>query len=367
MAASQLSLMRTAAAAAIALLAVGAAHAESGTEIGDARTIVSIVKADFDKEERELTIGDVVRQDEVIEVSDDGRGEFRLNDDTKLALGPGARMVLDKFVYDSDKKAGSIVLDLTKGAFRFITGIAAKPTYLIRTPNASITVRGTIFDAFVLPDDSAWLLLHEGAIEVTSAKNECHVLDRPGQLIQIDGSGTVSKPVNWRDMPDRDAADFDVAFPFVGEAPQIEPMPTTTRDGVVDASFPEAEAKPCTNTAKPKTQKADSDKPTPRRRRSVRLRTMTMSRRARSLGASPSMSHRKKTTAAAAHAGWTSSFAEAAIGRAAMAAVGATAAAEATSRISDARRRRLTLHVATSFPRAPWRGRGEPSSAAPTA
>ncbi len=99
-------------------------HAESGAEIGDARTIVSIVKADFDKQERELTIGDVVRQDEVIEVSNDGKGEFRLNDDTKLALGPGARMVLDKFVYDSDKKAGTIVLDLTKGAFRFITGVA---------------------------------------------------------------------------------------------------------------------------------------------------------------------------------------------------------------------------------------------------
>ena len=219
-------------AAGLAVLSPLTAAAETGTEIGDARTIVSIVKADFDKEERELTIGDVVRQDEVIEVSNDGRGEFRLNDDTKLALGPGARMVLDKFVYDSDKKTGSIILDLTKGAFRFITGVASKPTYLIRTPNASITVRGTIFDMYVLPDDSAWLLLHEGAVEVTSTKNVCHVLDRPGQLIQVDSGGTVSKPINWKDMPDRDAADFDVAFPFVAETPQIEPVPTTTRDAV---------------------------------------------------------------------------------------------------------------------------------------
>src|SRR6185436_7505901 len=244
--------------AALPLVALSA-HAESGAEIGDARTIVSIVKADFDKQERELTIGDVVRQDEVIEVSNDGKGEFRLNDDTKLALGPGSRMVLDKFVYDSDKKAGSIVLDLTKGAFRFITGVASKPTYQIRTPNASITVRGTIFDAFVLPDDSAWLLLHEGGIEVTSAKNVCHVLDRPGQLISIDETGTVSKPVNWKDMPGRDAADFDVAFPFVGTTPQIEPLPTTTRNGVIEAAFPEAAPKACANTEKPKIQKADDN------------------------------------------------------------------------------------------------------------
>lgn len=244
-----------------ALLAPVAARAESGEEIGDARTIISLVKADFAKEERELVVGDFVRQDEVIEVSNDGRGEFRLNDDTKLALGPGARMVLDKFVYDSDKKSGSIILDMTKGAFRFITGVASKKTYEIRTPNASITVRGTIFDVYVLPDLSSWLLLHEGAIEVMSQKKVCRVLDRPGQLIRIDSDANVSKPLNWKDMPGRDAADFDVAFPFVAAAPQIEPLPPTSRTGVVEASFPPAEDKKCLNTnSKPKkTIKADED------------------------------------------------------------------------------------------------------------
>ena len=98
--------------AAMVLLTAGlpfatfSARAASGDSIGDARTIVSVVKADFEKQERDLSVGDSVRQNEVIEVSADGKGEFRLNDDTKLALGPGSRLVLDKFVYDSDKKAG---------------------------------------------------------------------------------------------------------------------------------------------------------------------------------------------------------------------------------------------------------------------
>jgi len=257
--------------AALPLVALSV-HAESGAEIGDARTIVSIVKADFDKQERELTIGDVVRQDEVIEVSNDGKGEFRLNDDTKLALGPGARMVLDKFVYDSDKKAGTIVLDLTKGAFRFITGVATKPTYLIRTPNASITVRGTIFDSYILPDNSAWFLLHDGGIEVTAAKNVCHVLDRPGQLIRVTSDGTVGAPVNWRDMPDRDATSFDTAFPFVSNTPQIEPVPSMTRDDIEQASLPDAEPKKCSNPGLPKTQKADDsdDKPKKKKKREAK-------------------------------------------------------------------------------------------------
>ena len=93
-------LMRISATAALAmaglLLATFSALAASGDNIGDARTIVSVVKADFEKQERDLSVGDNVRQNEVIEVSADGKGEFRLNDDTKLALGPGSRLVLDK-------------------------------------------------------------------------------------------------------------------------------------------------------------------------------------------------------------------------------------------------------------------------------
>jgi hypothetical protein len=271
MAAQSLHLLRALVVGAM-LLAPSVVYAGSGADIGDARTIVSLVKADFDKQERELEVGDIVRQDEVIEVSQDGRGEFRLNDDTKLALGPGARMVLDKFVYDSDKKTGSIILDLTTGAFRFITGVASKKSYEIRTPNASITVRGTIFDVYVLPDKSSWLLLHEGAIEVSAPKSGCRVLDRPGQLIRVDSDANVSRPTNWNDLPGRDAADFDVAFPFVANAPEIEPLPAVSRDGIIGAAFPPEEDKKCINgsKSKPKTIKADDSKPTKKKRQAAK-------------------------------------------------------------------------------------------------
>ncbi len=243
------------------------AQAASGDPIGDARTIVSVVKANFEKQERDLSVGDNVRQNEVIEVSGDGRGEFRLNDDTKLALGPGSRLVLDKFVYDSDKKAGSIVLDLTRGAFRFITGVASKPTYLIRTPNASITVRGTIFDLFILPDTTVWLLLHQGAIEVTSAKSVCHVLDQPGQFLRVTSNGSVGVPVNWKSLPGHEDVPFDTAFPFVANAPQIDPVPVMERAVIVDGTFPDVPLKACSNPGAPKIQKADDDSPKPKKRK----------------------------------------------------------------------------------------------------
>jgi hypothetical protein len=222
-------------------------YAASGDRIGDALVITNIVMADYAKEERRLARGDNVRQDEIIEVNTDAQGEFKLDDDTKLALGPGSRLVLDKFVYDSDKKTGSIVMEMAKGAFRFITGVAAKPTYVINTPNASITVRGTIFDTYILPDKSVWVLLHEGAIEATGKRNVCRVLDRPGQMMHIAADGTVTGPFNWTKMPDNTSIAFDTAFPFVINSPTIDPSPLLTRTQILEANLADEPEQKCLN------------------------------------------------------------------------------------------------------------------------
>jgi hypothetical protein len=258
---------------AVAALHMSVANAKSGDRIGDAVAIVNTVKAD----DRKLAVGDDVRQDETIEVSVDSQGELKLEDNTKLALAAGARLVLDKFVYDSDKKSGSVVVNLAKGAFRFITGVASKPTYIIHTPNASITVRGTIFDLFILPDQNVWLLLHEGGVEVTGAKNVCHVLDQPGQLMRISSTGRVSPPVNWSKLTGNADVPFDTAFPFVKKAPQIDPTPLLTRAQIIDAAFPDVPEKPCLNPVPGtpiKIRKADDgddgDKPKPKKRKVVK-------------------------------------------------------------------------------------------------
>ena len=250
------------------------AHAASGERIGDAVVITNIVMADYAEKQRKLARGDDVRQDEIIEVNTDAQGEFKLDDDTKLALGPGSRLVLDKFVYDSDKKTGSIILNVAKGAFRFITGVAAKPTYVINTPNASITVRGTIFDSYILPDKSVWVLLHEGALEATGKKNVCRVLDRPGQMMHIASDGAVTGPFNWSKLPDGNAVAFDTAFPFVINTPSIDPNPLLTRAQIIEASLPDAPAKDCINPHSPieiqkpvKTRKADTPRKEPKKQK----------------------------------------------------------------------------------------------------
>jgi hypothetical protein len=222
---------------ALLLSASGAAAAQQ--PVGSALVVVNLVTAEFNRDTRTLQKGDRVHQDETIEVGLDGSSELQLDDDTKLALGAGSHLTLDKFVYDPAKSKGSIVLDLVKGTFRFMTGVAEKPTYVIKTPAAAITVRGTIFDVFVQDDGMSWLLLHEGAVQVCNEQGQkCRDLDEPGKLIRITGDGDVGSPVKWASLPGKDKVPFDTAFPFVANAPGIDPNPILTRDVIILGNLP---------------------------------------------------------------------------------------------------------------------------------
>jgi hypothetical protein len=208
------------------------AIAAPGEDIGAAVRIVNIVTAEYETDQRRLAQGDNVRQDELIEVGADGTGEIRLRDNTQLALGPGSRLLLDEFVYKPDISGGAIVLNLVKGSFRFITGIAAKPAYVIRTPSASITVRGTIFDVYVQTSGMSWLLLIEGAIEVCNERGDCGLHDEPGKLIRITPDGDVGNPVKWASLQ-KDGQPFEAAFPFVVRPPSFEADPVFTPEDIV--------------------------------------------------------------------------------------------------------------------------------------
>ena len=173
------------------------ATAAPGDPIGSAVLVVNQVTAELSRDVRTLQMGDRVRHSELIEAGSDARTELQLDDQTKLALGPGSRLMLDKFVYDPDKDGGSIFLNLAKGTFRFLTGVAVKPAYTIRTPVAAITVRGTIFDLHVMPSGETWLLLSDGGVQVCNTRGKCRVVDQPGRIIRISDDGEVGAPGCW--------------------------------------------------------------------------------------------------------------------------------------------------------------------------
>lgn len=237
----------------LAALALMPRLALAAEPIGAAVVVVNQVTAALEGDLRTLADGNNVHQNELIEVAADASSELQLNDNTKMALGPGARLLLDKFVYDGEKTKGNIAVNLVKGAFRFITGVATKPSYVVRVPQASITVRGTIFDVFVQDNGVSWLLLHEGAVRVCNDRGTCRDLEEPGKLIRITDNGSVDPPGRWNKIK-KESDDLDEVFPFIDNKPDLSP-PVLTREAIlIDIDKPKVKDDP------PPRRKADKPK-----------------------------------------------------------------------------------------------------------
>jgi len=89
-----------------------------------------------------LSAGSSVHANETVKTGSSGQAGLGFIDKTTLHVGPSSSVRLDKFVYDPNKGTGSVVIDATKGAFRFSTGAQGKGNYQVKTPYGTLGVRG---------------------------------------------------------------------------------------------------------------------------------------------------------------------------------------------------------------------------------
>ena len=88
-----------------------------------------------------LSAGSSVHSNETIKTGSAGQAGLGFVDKTTLHVGPSSSVRLDKFVYDPNKGTGSVVIDATKGAFRFSTGGKGGDAE-IKTPHGTLGIRG---------------------------------------------------------------------------------------------------------------------------------------------------------------------------------------------------------------------------------
>lgn len=98
-----------------------------------------------DEVERVLHVGLDVQAGEVITTGTADRAHLLFLDGTALTISSEARVTLDKFVYDSDRKLGELAVTATKGVFRLVGGkISKKTPVVVTTPSSTLTIRGGI-------------------------------------------------------------------------------------------------------------------------------------------------------------------------------------------------------------------------------
>ena len=77
-----------------------------------------------------------------------GAWQLEFIDETRVDVTEHSRMVIDEFIYDPETKTGALTMKATLGAVRYASGQIAKNSRQrvnIRTPSATINVRGTDF------------------------------------------------------------------------------------------------------------------------------------------------------------------------------------------------------------------------------
>ena len=185
--------------AAALFMLMTAAAAMAAPDVGKTSIVVRSVRGTLATQVRDLVVDDSVFQNEQVETGEKSASEIRLLDETRISVGPNSKLVLDKFVYDPNPGKGKLVLNVTEGVFRFISGTMPSEAYRIETPTATIGVRGTVFDGFVMPGGSLFVLRSPGSSMNVRTPIDAIELNRPGQAVLVgpDGGLTPVQLPQW--------------------------------------------------------------------------------------------------------------------------------------------------------------------------
>lgn len=146
--------------------------------------------------ERTLIVGKRVVFNERIKTSLNGQAQLLMLDQSAVTVGPNSELVIDKFVYDPDKRSGEMALSLSKGLMRFVGGRISKSGGVkVRTPVATMGIRGGIaLINVVSPTSVDVTLLYGDEITGTTTGGQSFEVRRQGFFTRIEDGKPPTTP-----------------------------------------------------------------------------------------------------------------------------------------------------------------------------
>ncbi len=166
------------------------------SKIGTAAAAENQVEAVIGGLTQPLAQGSDVFQDQLVRTGDMGKAQLRFLDQTDLSVGPKSEVKLDRFVYNPDRRIGTVVLQANLGLFRFVTGSLDSKSYTIETPYASIGVRGTAFNLLVERTKMS-IQLERGMLLLRKPNGQVHWMRAGNTAMTIHADGRAQGPLNW--------------------------------------------------------------------------------------------------------------------------------------------------------------------------
>jgi hypothetical protein len=134
--------------------------------------------------------GDKVVFQEALQTLEESSALIRFIDDSKLSLGAKSKVVIDEFVFDPESAKGNALIDISVGTLRFVTGEMPKGGVVIKTPTATLTLRGTDVEVHVHPDGTTDTTVYDGKVEAQNTVTNQVTNMIPGHAATIGPAGT---------------------------------------------------------------------------------------------------------------------------------------------------------------------------------
>lgn len=112
--------------------------------------------------------------------------ELEFLDQTTIQVGSGAELRLDDFVYNASTTQGGGNISFAVGAFRYVGGkMTTEENIRLRTPTATMIIRGTELVIYVWPDGATQVNVVSGAVEVKGCDKSTSKLAMTGMQINV--------------------------------------------------------------------------------------------------------------------------------------------------------------------------------------
>lgn len=140
---------------------------------------------------RRLVLGQDVVHNEHIVTDTAGQTQILFVDGSSMAVGPNSDLTIDEFVYDPSGGKGKLAMSAARGVLRYVGGELSKQedAVSLRTPSATIGIRGAIFIATIGPNGVLDVTFVYGKRMTVSGGGVTRVLTRTGFTVHIGGLG----------------------------------------------------------------------------------------------------------------------------------------------------------------------------------
>ncbi len=119
-----------------------ATSSDAGEQVGVASHVRNRVTGKVQMQVVNINQGEDVFGREIVTTVADSLAKIVLKDDTNLSVGPNSSVTLDNFVYSGPSDFRKASFGVARGALRFTSGGSDRRSYQMRTPIATIGVRG---------------------------------------------------------------------------------------------------------------------------------------------------------------------------------------------------------------------------------